>query len=324
VNYGSVACWKVRGLIAARHAVWSSRPPRSPEAFPPAFGSLGMAEVSAGGPDYAQHLDDYPALHQPVARGPLPLGNRVNADLLNCNRGLRSGEAILRRQFPLLSKLGPYALQARTEVLGNHWQYAEMGLRRNGQRRIPVIYDLVQAPAALLQAYVRAANALLDPNLQWALRALDHDDEFIGYGRRLAGSRIMTWSAAAPDFHPVLGSFCTRDPVQVQQRVDELQKRIGEVPKNLALGFKSLYERVIKELEWRISHDPSLSPGEIRRMQAEIVQLQNKISVLETFLQSLPETNDTSPTSSTSQQIGGWNGAGVQRVSVVGLAQNER
>jgi len=29
INFGTVAAWKVRGLCAARHAVWSSRWPRS-------------------------------------------------------------------------------------------------------------------------------------------------------------------------------------------------------------------------------------------------------------------------------------------------------
>ena len=287
INYGVVASWKVRALVAARHAVWSSRPPRTPNVFPPPVGSIGIAEIMTDGPDYVQDLDP-PLLHHPVVRGPLPSGNRVNAELLNCNRGLQSSEAIVERDFPLLSKMGPYHLQARTEVLGDTWQYTEMGLRHNGERRIPVIYDLAEAPAFLRDAYIRAVAAAADPNLQWALRCLDHDDEFIGYGRRFANSRIMTWNDTPPDFHPTLGALCSLAPGLVQQRVDDLVRRINDVPKNLARGFKALYERVIQELQWRIGNDPSLDPGQAAAYMNEIVHLQNQIQILDAFLQTLP------------------------------------
>ena len=45
---------------------------------------------------------------------------------------------------------------------------------------------------------------------------------------------------------------------------------------------------MIQELEWRIVNDPSLSPGEIARLMDEIAQLQAKIQVLDTFLQTEP------------------------------------
>lgn len=288
VNYGAVATWKIRGLVAARHVVWSSRAPRTPDAFPPPFGSDGIPQIQTGGPSYARRLDDLPALHQPAVRGPLPLGNRVNADLLNCNRGLQSGHATIDRRFPLLSSMGPYHLHARTEILSGGWQFGEMGLRHNRQRRVPVIYDLAKAPGSRYRAYVRAVDAILAPDLQQALRALDHDDEFIGYGRRFAGSALMPWGDTAPDFHPMLDSFCTWDPRVVQYRVDSLVQDVAAVPKNLARGFTRLYERAIKELEWRITNDPSLPPGQSGRRTDEIVQLMDKIDVLDTFLQSLP------------------------------------
>ena len=68
------------------------------------MGAAGITTTETLGPDYAERLDEDPALHQPVARGPLPLGNRVHENLLNCNRGLRSGHAIVERQFPLLTR----------------------------------------------------------------------------------------------------------------------------------------------------------------------------------------------------------------------------
>lgn len=265
VNFGTAATWKIRGLIVARHTAWASRSPRTPDAFPPPVGSIGIADFAIAPPDHAQDLDNAPALHRPVARGPLPLGNRVDAELLNCNRGLRSGRATVEREFPLLGKkIGPYRLEPHTEVLGDPWQFDDMGLRHNGERRIPVIYDLVKAPASLSQAYFNAVKSILNPQLQWALRPLDHDDEFFAYG-----------GTAAPDFHPTLGALCTRNHAVVQQAVDLLEKRIADVPETLAREFKELYERALQD-----GRDDS--------------SLRDKIQALEEFLQTLQRSKDNS------------------------------
>lgn len=263
VNFGTAAVWKVRGLIVARHTAWASRWPRTPHAFPPPVGSIGIADFAIAPPDHAQDLDNVPALHRPVARGPLPLGNRVDAELLNCNRGLRSGRATVVREFPLLSKkIGPYRLEPHTEVLGDPWQFDDMGLRHNGERRIPVIYDLVKAPAFLSRAYFNAAKSILNPQLQSALRPLDHDDDFFAYG-----------GTAAPDFHPTLGALCTRNLAAVRQAADLLEKRISDVPETLAREFKELYERALQA-----GRDDSA--------------LQAKIQALEDFLQTLQQSED--------------------------------
>jgi hypothetical protein len=286
INFGAAATWKVRSLIAARHLAWSNRPPSSADSLPPPAGAAHISSLEATGPAYAISLDNDPTLQHWVARGPLPRGNRVHDDLLNCNRGMWSGSARLERPFPLLTRLGPYSFEARTGLLTDAWQYSQMGMRHNGQRRIPVIYDLVEPPLARFRAFVRAVNAVLDPQLQWFLRALDHDDEFIAYQRRFAHSVIMSWADTPPDFHPQLIPFCSRDPQLARRRVDELIDRIGDVPKYLARGFKVLYERVIQELEWQIANDPSLTAGDIARLRDEILQLSRKRDALQSHLQA--------------------------------------
>jgi hypothetical protein len=262
VDFGAASSWKIRGLIVARHTAWASRAPRTPAAFPPPIGSVGIAGFALDFPDHAQHLDDLSALHRPVARGPLPLGNRVDVELLNCNRGLRTGRATVEREFPLLSKLGPYRLEPRTEVLGDPWQFDDMGLADNGQRRIPVIYDLVKAPASLSAAYFNAARAILNPQLQWALRALDHDDEFLAMGL-----------GTAFDFHPALGAMCTKNHDVVRQAVEFLKKRIADVPENLARQFREMYERLLQE-----GRDDSA--------------LRAKVQALDQFLEALQQSKD--------------------------------
>jgi hypothetical protein len=177
---------------------------------------------------------------------------------------LRSGRATVEREFPLLSKkIGPYRLEPHTEVLGDPWQFDDMGLKHNGERRIPMIYDLVKAPAFLARAYFNAAKAILNPQLQRALRALDHDDEFFVYG-----------GTAPPDFHPTLGALCTRNHAVVRRAVELLEKRIADVPENLAREFKELYERALRDERG----DPSL---------------RETIRALEEFLQTLREAEES-------------------------------
>ena len=59
INYGTVASWKVRGLSAARHAVWSSRWPRARDASPrPGYWRPPESEMGARGAGDVPELDD--------------------------------------------------------------------------------------------------------------------------------------------------------------------------------------------------------------------------------------------------------------------------
>jgi hypothetical protein len=281
VNYDTVASWKVRALSIARNEVWSTRWPRNGSAMPrPDYWpqTAGMAYAGIGS---IPSLDD-PRVDLPVARGPLP-GVTVK-QTLDPTQGFRQGTADMQREYPLLSKVGPYSLHAQTEFLDNLWQYGQMGLSSNYQPRIPVLYVLPQGDPSLVQGYVTAAMAVVDANQQPGLAPLQHDPDFIKY------------RGSAPNFQPQLPvcscpgcggcppGFCSlsRDDAQavVQNLIDRIQGRkdpkVASVAEVMTGAFIGLYQWEINQLQ-QSSQDNS----------ALIAQFQNDIQILQQFLATL-------------------------------------
>jgi len=290
VNFGVVACWKVRGLSVARSALWSTRWPRSGASNPrPAYWPQS-AGVGAGGAGNVAELHD-PRVDHPVARGPI-VGAEVNVDLLDPTRGLRQGSATLTSGFAMLSKMGTYHLEANTVMLDDRWQHPQMGLLSSWHRRIPVIYTLQTAPPNLVTAYVSAVVAIYYAPFREALRPLDDDEEFIYYGQ------LFGWGGA-PDFHPRLNRFCSLDRALADERVDDLIDRIqgndapyvSSLAERMARAFIGLYERVIREYENLLGADPPPSAAQTAAMQAEIGQLRQKIDTLNQFFLQTLENN---------------------------------
>lgn len=290
INFGTVAAWKVRGLTVARTAVWSTRWPRSGGADPrPAYWPGNAAAGTVDLPD-SPELDD-PRANQPVVRGPLPFGTTVDSELLNPSRGFREGNASLTRDFPLLPRLGPFTLTAKTQLLDNLWQYERTRLSWNIERRIPVIYTLAKAPPEMMAQYIQAYMAIITAPFRNDLAPLDRDDEFIRYGG------MFGWGGA-PDFHPRLNGFCSLDEELADQQVTNLVERIEgkketgpdgqvirrvpSVAETMARAFVNLYQRVAQQLQQMSAPNPP-SPA----VQAQINQLQQKIDTLNRFISTL-------------------------------------
>lgn len=276
INFGTVACWKVRALSMARNAAWQARASRGGYSYLPDYWPQ-TAGVSVGGGGDVPELDD-PRVYHVVARGPvLPDGTRVYQERLDPTLRLRQGSARLNREFPMLAKLGPYRLDARTRFLDNKWQWGEMGVGGNYGLRIPVIYELPKAPPAYGQAYMQAVRSIYYAPFRPQLFPLDRDDEFIYYSIRFG------WGRGAPDFHPRLARFCSLDHTVAAKRVEELIERIqgsdrrDGVAKRMTDAFIGLYRRVIGELQNQKDPVPT----------AEIAQLEAKIEVLEKFKATL-------------------------------------
>ncbi|MCS7237386.1 MAG: hypothetical protein NZ899_03845 [Thermoguttaceae bacterium] len=298
INYGTAASWKVRSLAAARHAVWSSRWPRSGLQLPrpeywPASASLG---VSGGGK--LASLDD-PRVNHPVVRGPLPNGFVVRDQLLDPGRGLLEGSADLTRRFPLASNLPPYQVNSRTQLVQQFWDHREMGLFTTNERRVPVLYELPKASAAYADAYRQAALAILYAPFRPALAPLDRDDEFIAYAKR------FNWRIGPPDFHPRLHRFCSLDHTDAQKAVARLmddiegrivtdsqgnRQRIGGVPQNMVEAFIALYTQVIHELQNQLA--AGVPPQVALSIRGEIQNLQDRIALLQQYLNELRNAVD--------------------------------
>ncbi len=283
INFGTAACWKIRSLSVARHAVWSTRKPRSGQRNPRPDYWPSSATMESGGVGKMPELDD-PRANLPIVRGSLPYGASVKENLLNPTRGPRRGSATVQRDFPLLARMGKYELTAKQTILDDTWEFKRMGVWHNWERRIPFLYELPTADSDLVDAYVQAVLAVLYAPFREALQPLDQDDEFIDYSLRFG------WDEDPPDFHPRLSSSCTlsHDTIeeQVENLIDRIQgkvetddeghviRRIPSVAEHMAKDFVSLYDRVIQNLD---------GGGN----QAEIGQLQTKIDTLTQFIQGL-------------------------------------
>ncbi len=304
VNFGTAASWKVRSLVVARHALWSTLWPRSGGRMPrPAYWPT-TAGVGMGGAGNVEPLDD-PRLQHPVVRGPMPYGNTVREWLLDPSRGLRQGSSHLDRRFPMLGGMGGYHFDPRTFALNGFFSHQEMGLNMGGAmdlhnvwaHPITVIYELARTDPAYVNAYIAAVRAIFFAPFRPALRPLDRDEEFIEYAMRFG------WPIGPPDFHPRLHRFCAVDHQLAEERVADLVDRIQgrvdrdeqgnaihrvpSVAERIIQAFINLYQRVIDELQARINADPPPPAGEIAAMQAEINELQSRIDALTEFLQQL-------------------------------------
>lgn len=294
INFGAVACWKVRGLSAARNILWNTRWPRSGETNPRPDYWPAAAGLGAAGAGNAPAIDDT-RVDLPVSRGPLPLaGATVNDDLLDPTRGLRQGTASLTRQYAMVAKMGSFHLDAASVLLDDRWQHGQMAWSYGGDTitvpgntswRIPVIYAIQTAAARYAGSYVDAVVAIYYASFRDALAPLDRDDEFIKY------------RGSAPDFYPRLNRFCSLDHELADARVNDLidriqgrdDPRVPEVAERMTEAFIALYESVIRQYRNQINATPPPSQTEIAAMRAEIKQLEKKIDILEQYLKTLQQ-----------------------------------
>jgi hypothetical protein len=180
INYGTVACWKVRGLMVANYTISGVRYPRNANTLPrpgywPTGGTYGVANWTAASADLRQ-------LHLPVVRGPvLDLGLdatrtlQVRSSLLDPSLGFGEGHSDLTRRFAMVARLGSYALHAQDYLLEHLWQYPRHGLETNVDRRLPLLYTLLQAPAGFSNAFTAAVWAILDAAWLHDLLPLERD-----------------------------------------------------------------------------------------------------------------------------------------------------
>lgn len=285
INFGTVASWKVRGLVVARNEVWSNRMGRS--GFPKPWywqKSAGATAGHGGGADLPTL--DRPMPSQEVVRGPLPKFTLRPDDPFDPSQGITDGTSDLNRKFTLLARLGRYHLHSENRVLDRAWQHPEIGTppwRRDAHtclrcspafRRIPLLYGLPTPDASLVNAYRVAAIALYLTSFRQDLYPLDWDDEFRSYSRRFHWPEEWEWSP--PDFHPMPNQFCSLDDDRARQSVDALIDRIKNVPKTMVHAWIN-QQTVPNQPPETGSHPQGLYPRVIYELQRMIDRLQGMI-----------------------------------------------
>ncbi len=310
VNYGTVASWKVRGLSVARHVLWSQREGHAgsgysatqywPQGYlrtsPPAVsqGSRGWSVTSLNG------IEQTDGANLPVARGPM-VGDGVpppaqpfivNQDLLDPARGMREGNSIVARGFPLLQRLGQYTLRSATQLLDGPWTFPALGARDNDDFRAPLLYTVPTTPDPMYaQNYIQAVVKIYYAPFQAALWPLDKDDEFRYWKQRFP--QVPKIQGRSHDFigrFASLGPFCDLDATGTQNLVDNLVDRIQgtngqtSVAENMRQEFKGFFEDVKKELEDELNATPPPPPDVQAKLKQEIQDLEAEIALLQTQL----------------------------------------
>ncbi len=236
VYVGNMASWKLRAANVARDTVWNARWPRS-GVTPWPVGWPMSASRSVNPAGTLQVLYDA-ALDQPVVRGPMLGQTQVNRNLLDPTQVLIQGNSQIQRPAPMLPKLGNFSFQLYDQILDNGWQYQQLGMFSNVQRREPIIYVLAQPDPSLAQAYTQAVEAIISAPFQPQLATLDKDPD------------ILAFYGSYHDFHPQLQGFCTINKQTVQPLVQNLILRIQgqkmppvpSVAKVMAQFFLQMYK----------------------------------------------------------------------------------
>ncbi len=118
-------------------------------------------------------------------------------------------------------------------MLDEKFQYPQMDIPANVFRRIPFIYELPKADAAVSQAWVSATLAVIDAPFKPDLQPLDHDEE------------VFAYYGYYPDFHPRLSRFCHLDRAAAQEQTQSLMRRIRRLPATMTDFWMRMYQSQI-------------------------------------------------------------------------------
>jgi hypothetical protein len=181
---GTAASWKVRTVTNARQAVWRTIDPRDGEDDPHSRGWPDSARMETESGSSPIDFDPY-AEHEVVRGQPLsaPTGEqlRVRESLFDMQAGLTNGVTEIERPFSVMGNMPPRQIHLLREhpLLSRDWQFREMGLASNAQRRILFLYpaDYERSLSSLVQRYHEAALAIVLNPLNPILETLDNDDE---------------------------------------------------------------------------------------------------------------------------------------------------
>lgn len=298
INFGVLACWKVRADSVGRQAVWRQRWDRrgASDPLPASWPTRATPPNVSGG---AALFSDPFSQHQ-VVRGPLIGGQgggtslNVDQDLLDVTKGVQTGNAQIQVTMPLLPNLNRVTFNVQHPMLSGRWQFDQMGLPDNVWRRIPTIYPQLATPFIFVPqervSHQQAANLITSAPFRGDLFPLDRDDEFYNWYtvhpspnpdyrppdfhprviRDLSNGRRCTLPGRyPPPPQPTCLPACELDPTIVQQSyvVAHLIPDIRRVPETMKRAWIRLYQD-------QINYYQSLMPPNT----AEVQRLQNLIN----------------------------------------------
>jgi len=311
---GSAASWKVRTVTNARQAVWRTIDPRDGEDDPHSRGWPADARMEMEEGDTPIDFDPYDE-HEVVRGQPLTAPNgeqlEVRESLFDMQAGLTNGVTELERPFPVMGNMPPRQIHLLREhpLLSGDWQFREMELRSNAQRRILFLYpaDYERSLSRFVERYHEAALAIVQNPLNPILETLDNDSEL-----RNPVPSGQTYNppygiGRAPDYHMPEGSprgllldpdrVCSTNRDTLTQKViNPLVSEIKRVPDRLTRDFLQMYNQHLAHIDGLLElyYNPFTDP----RLKAQIApyvpamnrdkpDLETRVDQLESLQQSL-------------------------------------
>jgi hypothetical protein len=311
---GTTASWKVRTVTNARQAVWRTIDPRDGEDDPHSRGWPANARMETESRNTP--IDDDPYDEHEVVRGqPLraPTGEQleVRESLFDMQAGLTNGVTELARPFPVMGNMPPRQIHLLREhpLLSGDWQFREMELVSNAQRRILFLYpaDYERSLSSYVDRYHEAALAIVQNPLNPILETLDNDDELRNPVPSGSTYNPPYGIGRAPDYHIPQGgvrrlllnpdNVCSTDREEVRITVvGPLASEIRNLPRRLTDDFQDMYRYHLAHIDrlLEIYNNPRTPPQTkaqiapyVPAMNRDKPELQARIDQLESFQQSL-------------------------------------
>jgi hypothetical protein len=311
---GTTVSWKVRTVTNSRQAVWRTIDPRDGEDDPHSRGwptSARMEIESGSSPIDFDPYDEHEVVRGQPLSAPTSEQLQVRESLFDMQAGLTNGVSEIERPFPVMGNMPPRQIHLLREhpLLSGDWQFREMGLNSNAQRRILFLYpaDYERALSSAVQRYHEAALAIVLNPLNPILETLDNDDE-------LRNPVPSGWTynppygiGRAPDYHIPEGdvrslllnpdNVCSTDRGELQiTLINPLVAATERVPDRLTRDFLQMYRGHLAHIErlldrYNDSNTPPLERAQLApfvpALNRDRPVLEARIEQLEAFQQSL-------------------------------------
>jgi len=318
VIVGTSASWKVRAVANARHSVWRQLTPRTggedpfPRNWPANDATLDIAEGQSPLP-----VDPYREFE--VVRGQPLTGQggtrlEVRQSLFQMDDALDIGLAAIDRKYPMLGNLparpgqteaGRLQMQREHPLLDDRWQFGDMGLPSNTERRVLFLYpeDLERALSAEINRYHTAALAIVTSPDNGILDTLDADADLRNHEPGGLTYQPPYGIDQSPDYYLPTGQIrrvllnpslvCSDNPNRIRENVvlPLLPEIDPGVSQRLTRDHLRMYEQWVAHIDrlLAILRDPTAERSLKAQIQPFAGQMQRDKARLEPLIEQLQE-----------------------------------
>ena len=263
---GTTGAWKARNVATARQAAWRTVWPKNghqdenSRGWPDRYASMERRDPEdafiPNDPLHEHHVVRGPTVFDPDTGKSMP----VREELFDMKRGMVAGVSDLQKDFPVLGRMGDVDLERTHRILDDRWQFQQMSIPSNRERRVLFMYplDLASIIPSETDRYVNAAVEILDNSDAEALAMLDNDDELQRRPPALPYSPPYG-IGRAPDYHlpenRQLRRALLNPRLVCSFDVDTMNDNIGDPMVNEIAGFDGARSLSLAGVPGKITRD---------------------------------------------------------------------